>query len=309
MKKLQYVSVQPYTMYYSWQVQTMLNNFIEVGINQSDIHILLSYDGEVDIKTHYVWNKVIERYSDVNFYFYPDLRINKSYVSSIRPNVLSQFYKDYPHFLDLPVFYHDCDILFTKPVDFLQFLNDDFWYLSDTNSYINSEYIKSKSVGVYEKMCEIVDIDESIPVEWNDHSGGAQYILKGIDHTFWDRVESDSERLFVEMTEYNNNIKKDNPLYHELQIWCADMWSLLWNGWKAGHKTKVIEEMKFCWATDNINKWEACPIYHNAGVTNDNTDMFNKSNYQHTLPYNLDISTINNSFCNYEYAKQIKNIK
>jgi hypothetical protein len=292
-------------MYYSWQVQTMLNNFIEVGINQTDIHILLSYDGEVDVKTHYVWNKVIERYSDVNFYFYPDLRINKSYVSSIRPNVLSQFYKDYPKFSDLSVFYHDCDILFTKPVDFSQFLNDDVWYLSDTNSYINSDYIKSKSFGVYEKMCEIIDIDKSIPEKWNNHSGGAQYILKGIDYTFWEKVETDSEKLFVEMTEYNNDIKKDNPLYHELQIWCADMWALLWNGWKAGHVTKVVEELNFCWATDPIEFWDKNTIYHNAGITNDMPLAFNKSNYQNTLPINLDISKINKKWCNYNYVNAI----
>ena len=302
---LQYICVQPYTIYYSWQVDVMINNFIDVGIKESAIHILLSYDSEVDTKTYYVWNKVIEKHKDVNFYFYPDLRINKNYVSSIRPNVLMQFYKDHPKFNSIPIFYHDCDILFTKPVNYSDLLNDDIWYVSDTNSYINYDYINSKGHGIYEKMCDIINIDVNIPKMYNNDSGGAQYIIKNIDWRFWEMVELDSERLFTQMTNYNNELKDRYNNYHELQIWCADMWALLWGAWKSGYKTKTISDMEFCWATDNISKWEACPIYHNAGVTSENKNMFNKSNYQQTLPYNLDLSKINKQYCNYRYAKQL----
>lgn len=304
-KKLQYICVQPYTIYYSWQVDVMLNNFIENGIDESDIHILLSYDSEVDTKTYYVWNKVIEKYKDVNFYFYKDLRVTKNYISSIRPNVLMQFYKDYPEFGSYSIFYHDCDILFTKAVDFSEFIEDDIWYLSDTNSYINYDYINSKRHGIYEKMCEIIGIDSEIPKSYNNDSGGAQYIIKNVDWRFWEMVELDSERLFTEITNYNTILKSRNSTYHEIQIWCADMWALLWGAWKTGHKTKVVPQMEFCWATDYIGKWKSCPIYHNAGVTSENKDMFNKSDYQNTLPYNLDLSKINKEYCNYEYSKQI----
>jgi hypothetical protein len=310
MKKnqLQYLCVQPYSIYYSWQVDTMLNNFIQNGIEESVIHILLSYDSEVDTKTYYVWNKIIEKYKGVNFYFYTDLRVNKNYVSSIRPNVLSQFYKEYPKFSKVPVFYHDCDILFTKPVDFSKFCNDKVWYLSNTNSYLNSDYIKSKIYDVYERMCEIVDIDTSIPERYNEHSGGAQYILKNVDWRFWSRVESDSERLFKEISDYNVILKRKNPVYHEIQIWCADMWAVLWNAWKAGHETKVIDEMNFSWATSPIEEWDKNPIYHNAGITYDMPDSFNKSNYQTTLPFGIDLSKMNKKLCNYKYTEQIKKI-
>jgi hypothetical protein len=301
---LQYLCVQPYTVYYSWQVDVMLNNFVEVGINQSDIHILLSYDSEVDAKTYYVWNKIIEKYKDVNFYFYPDIRVSKNYVSSIRLNVLSQFYKEHPDFSEKPVFYHDCDILFTKTVNFSKFCEDDIWYLSDTNSYINADYIKSKVYDVYEKMCQIIDIDASIPERWNNHSGGAQYIIKNVDWNFWSRVECDSERLYKEINDYNEILKKENPVYHPIQIWCADMWALLWNAWKAGHETKVVEEMNFSWATSLINEWDKNPIYHNAGVVS-NSEMFFKSDYQEKLPYNLDLSKLNKSYCSYNYAEEI----
>jgi len=301
---LQYISVQPYTVYYSWQVDVMLNNFVEMGINQSNIHILLSYDSEVDTKTYYVWNKVIEKYKHVNFYFYTDLRVNKNYVSSIRPNLLSQFYKEYPEFSKKAVFYHDCDILFTKPIDYSHLLDDDIWYLSDTHSYISSDYIISKGHDIYEKMCDIMDMDLDIPKKYDKNSGGAQYIIKNVDWKFWEKVESDSEKLFTEITSYNTQLKNEYPNYHELQIWCADMWALLWNAWKAGHETKVVEEMNFSWATSLINEWDKNPIYHNAGVVS-NSEMFFKSDYQEKLPYNLDLSKLNKSYCSYNYAEEI----
>jgi hypothetical protein len=302
--KLQYICVQPYTVYYSWQVDVMLYNFIEMGISESDIHILLSYDSEVDTKTYYVWNKVIEKHKGVNFYFYPDLRVSKNYVSSIRPNVLSQFYKENPKFSKLPVFYHDCDILFTNSINYSHLLDDDVWYLSDTHSYISSDYIISKVHDIYEKMCDIMDMDLDIPKKYDKDSGGAQYILKNVDWSFWEKVESDSEKLFTEITSYNTQLKNEYPNYHELQIWCADMWALLWNAWKAGHETKVVEEMNFSWATSLINEWDKNPIYHNAGVVS-NSEMFFKSDYQEKLPYNLDLSKLNKSYCSYNYAEEI----
>ncbi|CAB4142849.1 hypothetical protein UFOVP449_84 [uncultured Caudovirales phage] len=306
---LQYISVQPCTLYYSWQVDVMLSNFIDVGIHQSDIHILLAYETEIDIKTYYVWNKLIEKYKNVNFYFYKDKRINKNYVSSVRPNVLMQFYEDNKKFTNLPVFYHDCDILFTKTVEFSDLLEDNVWYLSDTNSYINSEYIKSKCHGIYEKMCDIVSIDPSIPEKFNQNSGGAQYIIKNVDSEFWKRVELDSENLFTKITEYNIELKNRYSNYHEIQIWCADMWALLWNAWKSGHITQVVKDMDFCWATDNISKWDQCPIYHNAGVSNEYKNLFNKFDYISKIPYNIDLSKIDKNYCNYKYVEQINSIK
>ena len=84
------------------------------------------------------------------------------------------------------------------------------------------------------------------------------------------------------------------------------MWSLLWNAWKAGHKIKVVEEMNFSWATSPIGEWDKTPIYHNAGVVSSNDGMFYKSDYQEKLPYNLDISKLNESYCSYNYVKNIK---
>jgi hypothetical protein len=155
-------------------------------------------------------------------------------------------------------------------------------------------------------MCEIVGIDKKIPIKNNQNSGGAQYIIKNVNYSFWDKVESDSEQLFKQITELNNQIKKENSKYHELQIWCADMWAVLWNGWLFGHDIKVTPEMDFCWATDKIKRWDECSIYHNAGAVAKNCGYFYKADYMNELPYNLDLSKYDKSYCSYNYAKNIK---
>ena len=70
------------------------------------------------------------------------------------------------------------------------------WYLSDTNSYLNYDYIQQKGNHVYEKMCEIIGIDKLIPKLMNSNSGGAQYIVKNTTYEFWNKVELDSVNLY-----------------------------------------------------------------------------------------------------------------
>jgi hypothetical protein len=155
-------------------------------------------------------------------------------------------------------------------------------------------------------MCEITKIDPLIPRLMNSNSGGAQYIMKNIDADYWEKVERDSEKLFKEITELNNQKKTTNPEYHELQIWCADMWAVLWNGWLEGNETKVVPEMDFSWATDPSNRWNQTTIYHNAGATCGSQGTFYKALYMGTLPYNLDIEKFDKEKNCYNYVLEIK---
>jgi len=313
MKKLRYICVQPRLLYYAWQVEVMINNFINNGINPADIDVLVSFnssDETSEIENIKAWDKIKNQYTNVNFYFYEDTRKAPiHYISSIRPNALKQHFKNNLELSEYAYFYHDCDIIFTKPIDFSNLLNNDIWYSSNTNSYINYGYIISKGYGIYEKMCDIIDIDYEIPKINNLHSGGAQYILKNLHWTFWDKVENDSERLFYEINNLNNDIKKQNPEYHELQIWCADMWAVLWNGWLFGNNMIVTNEMNFCWPTDSIEKWNECSIYHNAGVNDTQSDLFYKGNYQNSLPYGIDKTNYNQNFASYKYVEEILKTK
>ena len=312
MKNLRYICCQPRLLYYAWQVEVMINNFIKHGINPNNIDILVawnpidatSYPENID-----AWTKLASHHNSVRFFFYQDTRIQPiRYISSIRPNVLKQHFQRFPELKDEAIFYHDCDVVFTKTPDFSKFLSDNICYVSDTNSYINSNYILSKGEDVYDLMCNIVNIDPIIPKLINSNSGGAQYILKNVDAEYWMKVERDSEELFYQITELNNKKKALDPTYHELQIWCADMWAVLWNLWLRGTETKVVKELDFSWATDPISRWDEATIYHNAGATCSCGGLFYKGLYMNTLPYNIEDKFDKNRNC-YNYFLEIEETK
>jgi hypothetical protein len=309
MKNLRYVCVQPRLLYYAWQVEVMINNFIKQGINPNNIDILVAWNPNDDTSTPEnieMWNKLSSHYASVRFFFYQDTRQQPiRYISSIRPNILKQHFQAYPELKDEVIFYHDCDIVFTRQPDFTSLLSDDIWYLSDTNSYINYNYITSKGMDVYNKMCEIISIDPIIPKLMNSNSGGAQYLLKNLDYQFWEKVEKDCEELFYQITQLNNQKKEIDSSYHELQIWCADMWSLLWNGWLRGNETKVVPELNFSWATDSIERWSENLIYHNAGATYSCGGLFYKALYTNSLPYGINRNWNEGKNC-YNYVLEIK---
>ena len=308
MKNLRYICVQPRLLYYAWQVEVMINNFLKHGINPNNIDILVAWnpnDLTSTLENKHPWDRLAIHYNQVRFFFYQDTRQQPiHYISSVRPNILKQHFKAHPQLESEAIFYHDCDIVFTQTPNWNRFLNDNIWYLSNTNSYINYNYITSKGQDVYDKMCEIVGMHPSIPKLMNSNSGGAQYIMKNVDADYWEKVEKDSERLFKEITELNNQKKVADSKYHELQIWCADMWAVLWNGWLLGNETKVIPEMDFSWATDPIKRWKETTIFHNAGVTGTGKHFY-KGIYQQQLPYNIE-DTFDEQFCSKLYFNEIK---
>lgn len=309
MKVLRYICVQPRILYYAWQVEVMINNFIKHGINPNNIDILVAWnpnDKTSEPENVEAWNKISSHYNMVRFFFYEDTRVKPiHYISSVRPNVLKQHFEAYPELANEAIFYHDCDIVFTKPPDFSKFLNDNIWYLSDTNSYINSSYILSKGQDVYDLMCDIIGLDKAIPKLMNSNSGGAQYLMKNVTAAYWEKVEKDSEELFYRVTKLNNHKKVADPSHHELQIWCADMWAVLWNGWLLGNETKVVPELDFSWATDPIKRWDETFIYHNAGATCACDGTFYKALYMTSIPYYLEDKFNKEKNC-YNYYLEIK---
>lgn len=307
--------VQPSLIYYAWQIEVMLTNFKELGIHKHfDIQCLFAYNTkESDWKEKVDTIKKVENsMSDVaKFYYYQDTRVYPiSYISSIRPNVLKQHFKEYPKLSNEAVFYHDCDIVFTKFPDFLYELNlnDNNWYVSDTISYIGYNYIASKGEDVIDKMCEIVGINKELVKSRESQSGGAQYLIKKLDWVFFDKMEKDSERLFKEITELNKKKVDEDSKHHPLQIWCSDMWAILWGAWMRGYNTNILKEMQFCWATDAGTKWNETYIYHNAGVTASNTKLFNKTLFRDKYPYLEDGENYDKNSASYKYFSIINKI-
>jgi hypothetical protein len=298
---MKYICAQPGTSYYAWQIEIMLMNFKEMGIPLQDVHIVCAMH---DQNALHLYHQISNQYPEAVIEFYPDTRRTKHYPSSIRPNILKQHF--FKHKLNEPFFYHDCDMIFTKKVDFTPFLNDDICYGSDTRFYIGHDYIKSKGYGILEMMASLTGIDVETIKENELNCIGAQYLIKGVDFRFWDEVEKICESLFLEITLENNRIKADNPNYHELQIWTADMWAVLWNLWKWGKQTKVDDYFDFAWATSTIEDWDRLNIFHNAGITETGHGFFYKGDYMHN-PLNKELQIREKSAQKhyYEYVKKV----
>ena len=315
-RPLTFMCVQPCIPYYAWQIEVMLENFTSIGINEKyDIHILGAYNKkEANWQENVGYFQKVEMnyaaYTGINFYYYEDTREYPiSYISSIRPNLLKQHFQEAKDQIARVVFYHDCDIVFTKFPDFIEpCLFGDQWYVSDTISYIGYDYILSKGEDVLDKMCDIVGISKQLVKDKQSQSGGCQYILKNVDYDFFHKMEKDCERLFREITALNNQKKQQDPTHHELQIWCADMWAILWGAWLKGYNTFIIPEMDFCWATDTFEKWNEKYIFHNAGVVDSLAEThFYKANFRDKYPYLIDANYDQNK-ASYRYFEIIKSI-
>jgi hypothetical protein len=293
-RNLRFVSAQPAIPYYTWQVEVMLNNFMEMGINLNNVDIVCwKKDGVIPE----AWSKLANNYA-ARFFFYDDTRITKDYISSIRPNILKQHWLANPELRYETIFYHDCDIIFTNPIkDWIteDMINDDKWYGSDTRWYIGHDYIMSKGNDVLTLMCDIVGIGKDVIKKNEKNSIGAQYIMKNLTYYYWDRVEKESELLFKDVNVLNNKKKAKDPTHHELQIWCADMWAVLWNGWKMGYETICNSNMDFSWATSNEEDYLKMNIFHNAGITGSDSGKFYKAHYMDKLPYNENLQITPNT--------------
>lgn len=189
-----------------------------------------------------------------------------------------RYFKEHPKRSADAIFYCDSDILFTKAFNIEKFVEDDICYLSDTNSYINASYFDSKvnqvlpekleeykTRDILAELTSIIGISREIAETNNDHSGGAQYLLKYTDAYFWNKVMNDCLIIRKYLQKVNKDFFKDENA--GFQSWCADMWAILWNLWLRDQETKVIPEMAFTWATDLIEKLDTTTIFHNAGIT------------------------------------------
>jgi hypothetical protein len=297
---MKFICVQPAIDYYAWQVEVMINNFIRNGVDPEDIQIISSYSRAITSK----WYSLKDTYKQIKFYFYQDERKGHGYISSIRPHVLHKHWLHYPELEKETIFYYDCDILFTKPIDFSNLEKDNVCYLSDTISYIGAKYIKSKGENYFELMTEIVGVDPQVVIDNEKDSGGAQYILKGITADFWNKVYNDSEKIFTTIVKKQNG----NPS-EPFQIWCADMWAVLWNLWVYKKEVKVTPEMSFAWATSPIRDWDRYSIFHNAGVVGPNNKLFYKGQYINKLPFDIKLEEFTPTSCSYKYAEEILKTK
>jgi hypothetical protein len=288
----------------------MLNNFIEMGVNPNFIDIVCwKQDGIVPEE----WDKLRNHYNYVRFFFYDDMRETKHYISSIRPNILKQHWKAHPYLEDEVIFYHDCDIIFSKHISEWiteDMIADDYWYGSDTRWYIANSYIKGKGEDVLNAMCDVFQIDPKVVEDNEMNAIGAQYMMKGATYDYWDLVEKRCEVLFKDITALNAKKKTEDPSYHELQIWCADMWAVLWLSWQMGAETRCHPNLEFSWGTSTEDDFYKLNIMHNAGVVTSADGLFYKAGYMNDYPYFKDLKIADNTASKkyYEWIQKIEKI-
>jgi hypothetical protein len=278
MKDLKFICAQPDDTYYTWQVHLWLESLKNIG--HSDKAIVLVFTPSFREKND-KWDQIVSLYPEAEFVFYKDedkiSNLLGIYIPVLRPYVLMRYFRDNPQMVSKAVFYCDSDILFTEKFDLSPFIEDDVCYLSNTNSYINASYFDSKikdvkpekldlykTRDVLAELTSLVGITRQVAEDNNDHSGGAQYLLKNIGASFWEKVINDC----LVIRTYLSNINKEffESESKGFQSWCADMWAVLWNLWLREQETKVIPELEFAWSSDRIEKLEKTTILHNAGI-------------------------------------------
>lgn len=312
-----FVSAQPDQTYFHWQVELYLYQFAKHGI-QDHCYALFGY---TDKPSEYA-KTIAAKFKNV--LFYKDTRkpsTPHNYVPTIRPHILKQFFAEYPE-LGRNVFYHDSDIFLVKLPAFELLLEDNNAYFSDTISYIGYNYIAGCAKNykaaypelpendILNKMCKTAGISVELVKENQANSGGAQYLMKGIDASFWEEVEPLCQSLFTLTKEY----EKKYPISpKDIQAWTADMWAVFWVYLKRGKQVRIHRELDFSWAVYGISDYFSKNIFHLAGVTDEiSSDKFHKGKYTNKNvfkefmknPTMFDhISTKNST---YEYVKVLK---
>jgi hypothetical protein len=266
MKELKFICAQPDDTYYTWQVHLWLESLRNIGhSDKAIVLIFIPSFREMNEK----WQQVIDLYPEAEFAFYKDHDgVSQKlglYIPVLRPYSLMRYWQDHPDMKDKAVFYCDSDVLFTDKFNVDAYIDDDINYLSDTNSYINASYFDSKihqvlperldaykQIDVLDDLAKLCGISREMAEDNNEHSGGAQYLLKNIDAIFWEKVLRDCITIRSYLLNINKLYFKDESA--GFQSWCADMWAVLWTIWYRGRETKNLPEMEFSWSSDPIDK-------------------------------------------------------
>ena len=298
-KKIKFIVPLPDSSYYLWQILVQINNFRRLGyeidahypvciFNNNPSEILKQLSNSTNIKAH--------------FHLYYDNREDKSYSASMKPWLMAQYFKEFPEEKDNIYIYLDPDVIFLDKMNFSKFIDDDIWYESDTCSYLDSRYIKSKGEQLFYEMCDIVGIPYEVVLSNDKNCGGAQYITKNNTFEFWNEVEKTSVPLYKHMVDTAVKYKPEGDPY-PIQAWTSEMWTTNWCLWKNGITTKCVPELDFHWADHKMKELKHT-IFHNAGVVKEDDINFCKTTYQKS-PFRKDIKISKDSI-SYKYLLEVK---
>ena len=94
-----------------------------------------------------------------------------------------------------------------------------------------------------------------------------------------------------------------------VQRWTSEMYAQVWNLDYFGIEPVIDKQLEFTWATDSIETWDKNRLYHNAGATKDNKDLFFKGDYIWKEPYGEDFSYVSPDKASIKYVEAINKVK
>lgn len=301
-----FINAVPVDKYFIWQEEVLICNFLKHGIK--NIHVLV-WCPEARKKELKEWYELKAKYPEVSFFYYPDNGVDLVlYIPQLRPHILKQHFKANPELNDKVFFYHDSDIIFNYLPDFQKLVEDDICWQSDTSGYLDYKYLRRKEAEgnipedeAVKVLTDIGRVTVNTMKSYSDNTGGAQYILKGIDSVFWEDVErqvieirkaffwghklDDPNRGSVNYKYFTQEGR--SPKGNEdagFQSWCADMWAVNFALWSRGIKTQVTKELDFSWATNDYKTYTEKPIFHLAGATGTQAGVFYKGGWINKSP-------------------------
>lgn len=296
-----FVTTQPDSDYYIWQVQVQLNNFKKFGCEDKCV-IIFGYNSKLGINPRV---RDIEKITRSIVLCYPDNRdlSMKLYSPSLRPHLLKQLFQKNPEVLvNKNYLYLDCDIIFTEYPNFSELNRERVVHISDTTSQISFDSIKEKDSYLFNQMCRSVGINEYVVDKNKATGGGIVFLFKKshyFNYEFWEKVEKDSNTLYKMMLVSTEN-------FRSVEMVTANKWSLLWNLWLIGYDTKISKELAVSWATNPIEDWNLHNLYNNAGVCEkDRFFLFYKTDFIEKCPFTSDLSYVSNKYCSYNYVQEI----
>jgi len=330
LKRVKIIVAVPFTLYFATEVEVQCHNFRKYGYS-SVLQVIVFEQGENIYKEY--WDKLAERYREVEFFFYRDDSIEnivKQYATYSRPYCLKKHWDLYPDLKNQVIIYLDSDVLFTKHLDFSKYVNDDICYMSRTD-YIDADYFKNKrkdvlsfkkteydTRDVLNEFCGIVGIDKKIVEDNVANTGGCQYVLKNIDSKFWEDLADHCIKIYMYSRAINQKFFPNEE--KGFQSWAlADMCGLLWNLWKRGQQTRCPEELGFSWATAKIDMYDKYAFFHNAGTNKLYMEfdgvkhrMFNKSDIRFRTStitfFDLEYQDLSKDYCSYKYIEAVKEV-
>ncbi len=301
MRDVIYLSAQPATDYYAWQVAVMLRSFLRHGIYPEQIHVVQAVHKRPIPQS---WRQVVNTYRGVRFFWYEDERAKSLLPTTVRPHVLAKHWVKYPELENQAVFWHDCDIALTRPPNWDHLAEGPVWCMSDTRSYVGAKYVKSKGEDIYQGMCNIMGLCPNEPVKRDAGAGGAQVIMKDVTRQYWLDAERDIQALY-DFFKADLKVRPKTEKYNPIQKWTAGMWATLWGAWRAGHATAIASELDFCWPHERVNRWDEVGIFHNSGVKASGKDrFFYKGAYQQKPPWGIS-NGFDSKRASYRYVEEV----